>query len=323
MQENKQIPKSKIWNDPELIIVSDKDLPLEIEIIERLKRRNIKKIKCFTSLTTGLEYAANKVNALTMIFESTKTSLHEAIATISTKPSHLLTPYIFAFRPTKTKDVEYFKDLKIASILPMPFTPGAFIAQTELVMRQWSLPNFTKLLIAKLHLLKKNPKEALKLILSLASDADTQSLTIPLLTTLLEEQQEPKTIEKIILSGLKSNPRNVLLIVNTANFYLRVAMPETALKVIEASKRNHNNQQLTLPVELQAHIMLNDLTNAYRCLQSLEEAQYLPSFTRKLKLKILFAEGQQNKFQKLRQSTDPDWKSLQQHWEKNKLVKSA
>jgi hypothetical protein len=100
-------------------------------------------------------------------------------------------------------------------------------------------------------------------------------------------------------------------------------MPETSLKVLEASKRFHGQHELLLPAELQARLLLNDIPGILDCLKSLMTMNYKPQITRQLVLKTLFAEGHKKDFFNFYRDNELSWETLEAFWQKPEFTQSA
>ena len=116
-------------------------------------------------------------------------------------------------------------------------------------------------------------------------------LIAPSIAKSLRGQSDAKIVEKVLLNAIREYPRNLGIILAAIDFYLHIGMPGTALKVIAAAKKNHDNPKILVPEEVQAHLMLNDVGSCIPLLRDLMEAKFMPDTANQFISRCLYAEG--------------------------------
>ena len=116
----------------------------------------------------------------------------------------------------------------------------------------------------------------MKVLTGLISKPELMPLLAPSIAYGIRGQSDAKVVEKVLLNAIRELPRNLGIILATIDFYLHMAMPDTALKVIEATKKNHGNPALILPEQIQAKLMLNEVSECVPLLKELVDRKFMP-----------------------------------------------
>jgi predicted Zn-dependent protease len=189
-------------------------------------------------------------------------------------PVGIISPTLVLVDPAHQSEAAVIKDLGQPDLVNNPLNPGEFTDAFEWMLRRWQTGNLKNLLAARRVYIGKDFKKAAQMLTALRSESDVQHLVTSCVAQLLMKQGQYKQVESYLLQALKAHPRNIGLVANLSELYLRAAMPNTALKVLEAARKNHGSLRPLYPDQIQAHIMLGQIEAAIPLLESLVREDY-------------------------------------------------
>ena len=292
-------PRPEIWDCPNIALVSSSPSTFSEEIMGRLRRR-----QWHISLKTkqvGEAFKAfneGKCSVL-MIHDTPELPASFVLRAQIADPVATLTPTMVICHPAHNQDLGLLKEIGIPELIDSSINPAAFIGGFEYLIRRWSSGSLRKVYQARRYLLDRQFLPFSKLMTLLKSEADLQPLVTPCTAQILMRQTDFKSVETLLLNALKEHPRNIGIIANLVEFYLRAAMPETALKLLAAARKNHGSPRILCADQIQAHLMLNQVSACIHLLEELIKEDYCREQAEEFLARCLFAEGYSERFQRL------------------------
>jgi hypothetical protein len=286
------------WQNRNIIIITKDTEVLTDEIKARVKRRSWD----IALITSDVKRAFDSIKELKvsmLIFDSSP----DLPASVLLR-AQLNDPLAFA-TPTlvlcdeHTPEKNYFKEIGVPELVDKPLNPTKFIDGLEWLLRKWSTGEFVKLRAARNLFLENNSLEGAKQLGTLINKVDIIPIVIPSFCYFLKDSAENTVIEKMLLGAVKAYPRNLGIIFSTVDFYIRMAMPAMAKKLLEAIKKHHGNIMIAYPDQIQAYILMNDLGSCIPLLEAMYTSNFMPAFARSTLAKCYLAEGMTKKFKML------------------------
>jgi hypothetical protein len=304
------------WDNPNIALISAAPLTFPDEVLSRLERRHwhipvrTPKIQeAFKALNTG------KCSIL-IVHDTPELPASFVLRAQIVDPVSIITPTIVVCHPSHNQEQALIKDLGQPELIESPVNPASFIGSFEWLTRRWSQGNLRKLYQARRLFLEKQFLLFSKLLTNLKAEADLQPLVTPCMAQILMRQTDFKSVEKLLLTALKEHPRNVGIIINLVEFYMRAAMPETALKILAATRKNHGNPRLLYSDQIQAHLMLNQLKDCIPLLEALVREDYCRKQAQDFLARCLYAEGHMDRFQRMVEHQVPLIEEFKARWNK-------
>ena len=206
-------------------------------------------------------------------------------------PVGIISPTLVIMHPAHQSEAAIIKDFGQPDVVNDPKNPSEFTDAFEWMLRRWQTGNLKTLIAARKVYISKDFKKAAQMLTALRSEVDVQHLVTPCVTQLLMKQGQFKSVETYLLQALKTHPRNIGLIANLSELYLRSAMPGTALKILEAAKKNHGGLRPLYPDQIQAHLMLGQVEAAIPLLETLVRENYRSRDAGEFLARCLMSEG--------------------------------
>lgn len=279
------------WKNPNIVYLCGELSPISEELRERLERREWKisyatddAIKAIEAIRggEGSVLIVNDTMNLPAII-ALRSRLSDAIAT--------LTPTIIATSEASSSDAKYIEEIGKVDVFEQPLGPSRVIDCLEMSLRRWSTGDLSKLTEARILLCESETASAIKVLTSCLSNKELAPYALQCLANALKGEADNKQIEKLLLGALKEHSRNLGVILTIIGFYLRVAMPETALKLINLARKNYTNPRIILLDQIQAYLMLNRVEESIPLIENLLKMGLMPGLMRNYLLRCLYAEG--------------------------------
>ena len=283
------------WYKPQVLYISASQHGLVSEVVERLSRRGWS-VALFTPSVTEAFQALEAGQASVLLIEDSEDlpAGHVLRAQLS-HPVALLTPTLVACSE-RLPERAWLKEMGNPEIIDSPINPMKFIESLEWLIRRWSTGHQANALEVQKLLVAGDRDQAVEQLTRLANAKELATIVAPCMARFLRHKSEAKALEKILLTAIRENPRNVGVILATIDFYLHVAMPSTALKIINATKKNHGNPAMLIPEHIQALVMLNEIDQCIPLLEELLRQHYLPEIVQRFLSRCHFAEGHTEEF---------------------------
>ena len=309
-------PRPEIWDNPNIAMVSSNPSSFPEEVMSRLRRRQWH-ISLKTSQVSEAFKAFNEAKCSILLIHDTPALPASFILRAQiADPVATLTPTMVVCHPAHSQDLALLKEIGIPELVGSSINPAAFIGGFEYLIRRWSSGTLRHVFQARRHLLNRQFLPFSKLMTSLKADADLQPLVTPCTAQILMRQTDFKSVESLLLDALKEHPRNIGIIANLVEFYLRAAMPETALKLLAAARKNHGSPRILCADQVQAHLMLNQVHACIPLLEELIKEDYCRQQAEEFLARCLFAEGYTERFQRLVAHETPVVDDFKLRWNK-------
>lgn len=231
-------------------------------------------------------------------------------------PVGIISPTLVLIDPAHQSEAAIIKDLGQPDVVNNPSNPGEFTDAFEWMLRRWQTGNLKNLIAARRVYIGKDFKKAAQMLTALRSEVDVQHLVTPCVAQLLMKQGQFKSVESYLLQALKVHPRNIGLVANLSELYLRAAMPGTALKVLDAARKNHGSLRPLFPDQIQAHLMLNQIEAAIPLLESMVRDNYRSRDAGDFLARCLMSEGHSERLQDMGASFPLNETEFKNAWNK-------
>ncbi|SMF33363.1 hypothetical protein [Pseudobacteriovorax antillogorgiicola] len=278
------------WEIPNLVLISAQKDSVTGEIVDRLLRRGWKFSHMTDNIREGFSALEDGEASVLLIEDSHDLPASLVLRGQLSNPTALLTPTMVAASDDQP-DKALFKEIGMPEVIDAPIHPARFIESLEFMLRRWSTGNLARIWDVRKLLVKKQSTEAMKALTTMVGTSELMPLLAPAIAHGIRRLNDAKVVEKVLLNAIREFPRNLGIILSTIDFYLHMAMPDTALKVIEAAKKNHGNPNLVIPEQIQAKLMLNEVDQCIPLLKELMKANYMPKTAKVFLSRCLYAEG--------------------------------
>lgn len=311
------------WESPNIIYIASESTPFPEEISDRLGRRGWKVALTTGSVLHGFKALYENKGSVLVVGDSPDLPAIITLRNQVSDPLAILTPTIVSCCEENAGDKSSLIELGTPKLIDQPLNPAEFVGALEWTLRSWSQGYLKKLTEAKLHLLKQRPKASMQILAQIMNTHEIIPLAVPCLGHFIRRQTEAKNVEKILLNALKEHPRNLGVIIAIVDFYLKVAMPETALKLISFTRKNHGNPRVVIPEQIQALLMLNRVSECIPLLEQLKASGFMPKAANNFLMRCLYAEGFTDRFEHLATGHPLISEQFQKLWAKQTTSKSA
>lgn len=311
------------WENPNIIYITSHGTSLPEEITERLSRRGWKIAVTTASILRGFKALYDRKGSVLLVGDSPELPAILTLRNQVSDPLAILTPTIVASCEENAADKAHLIEMGTPEIIDYPLNPAKFVDTLEWVLRRWSQGHLRKLTEAKNNLLNRQPAVSMKILTQIIGVHEIIPLAVPCLGHFIRKQTDAKTVEKILLNALKEHPRNLGVVIATVDFYLKAAMPDTAIKLITAARKNHGNPRIIIPEQIQALLMLNRVQECIPLLEILKTTGFMPQTARNFLLRCLYAEGFTERFERVAAGENLLLEQFQKQWSKQSLSESA
>lgn len=260
------------------MITSDEDANVR-ELGSRLRRREWGVATITSDVEEGMRYINKGHASVLYIEDSSELPASFAMRSALKYPIVMMTPTIVSVADSQADKVQ-LNEIGFPEIIDKPAGPNRFIEALDFALRKWSTGDLAKVLSARDRFLQGVNTAGMKMLTDLMRNTDLMPILVPAISQSIQLHSDPKVIEKILLSGIREHPRNIGIILSTIDFYINMAMPETALKVAEAAKRNHGPSALLAVEKAQSYLLLNDIESSIAMLEDLLHRAYMPDLVK-------------------------------------------
>jgi len=311
------------WENPNIIYISSDTTQVPEEITDRLGRRGWKISVTTGSILRGFKALYENKGSVLLVGDSKELPAILTLRNQIADPLAILTPTIVACCEENAADKSFLIELGAPEIIDFPLNPAKFVDTLEWVLRRWTQGNLRKLTEAKINLLKRRPATSMKILTEIIGIHEIIPMAVPCLGHFIRKKTDPKMVEKILLNALKEHPRNLGIIIAMVDFYLKAAMPDTALKLISASRKNHDNPRILIPEQIQSLLMMNRVHECIPLLEMLKNSGFMPQTARNFLMRCLYAEGFTDRFERMAEGQALVLEQFQKQWTKQTISESA
>lgn len=308
--------RPEIWDIPNIALISATPSTFPDEILGRLKRRNWQVSLKATRIRDGFKSLYDGKTSIMLVHDTPELPASFVLRAQIADPLAIITPTIVVAHESHSQDLGLFKEFGMPEVIESATNPAAFIGGFEYLVRRWSVGNLRRLYQARRFLIEKKYLPFTKLLTSLNLEGDIQPLVTPCTAQLLLRQVDFKSVEKMLLAALKEHPRNIGIIVNLVEFYLRAAMPETALSLLAAARKNYGSPRVLGSDQIQAYLMLNQVGPCIPILEDLIKEDYCRKQAQEFLVRCLYAEGYSDRFERASASLNSSVDEFKMSWNK-------
>jgi hypothetical protein len=176
-------------------------------------------------------------------------------------------------------------------IIRKPLTPEKFRTSFKILKAQWTQKSYRKVKEAHVNLLKRNQVTALKSLVEFATDPEIHSLALPFITHFYMQSNNSKIAEKMLLTAIKTSPKDLGIILTLSDLYIKISLPDNARKLLIKSRSIFGDTSAILPELYQVSLMLEDYVGAVATLIEMKKMEILPEFVEPALTEILYSSG--------------------------------
>lgn len=307
--------KSKHWANTNALVLSSRLDVIKGEFESRLDRRGWKIAHRSRDIAHSFGILRSGEVSAFIIVDTPELPAAIIMRNQLTDPIALLTPTL-VISPYEEKDRGFLKGIGLPEILNTADNPAMFVDSLEYLLRSWSSTLFKKVYEARQLMIRGKHVQALQLMSILLKTRDLMPLITPPLSKAIRLQKDAKLVEKVLLGALKEFPRNLGIILASIDFYINMAMPHMARKIIDRALKNLGNPTVMIPEQIQTYIMMNDLDSCIPLLESLITENIMPQTCKSFLSRCLFAEGYVDGFINSIEHSRPVYEAFQTAWHK-------
>ena len=311
------------WDNPNIVYLADEHQKLDDEIVDRFKRRGWHIHLHTASILKAFKAIYENKASILVIADSPTLPAVLCLRNQISDPILILTPTIVICSDSHAADKAHMQQLGNPEVIDAPINPSSLIESFEWLLRRWSQGPLQQLRQTRLLILKKKVSDAIKVLSRLMTEPDVIPLAVPSLAHFVRRQSDARAVEKILLNALKEHPRNLGIILVMVDCYIKSAMPDTALKIIMAAKKNHGNPVVIIPEQIQALLLLNRVAEIIPLLEAMKAANFMPELAAAFLQRCLYAEGYTDRFKKYFNNHELLIQEFQKTWAKTNLSESA
>jgi len=172
-----------------------------------------------------------------------------------------------------------------------PLSYNSFSPKFQLMAKAWETKSFALLRKSLPRLYFLELPQQIGMLTKLLELPPTHTRVLFSLVHLLSSNMDLEKAEKLLLSKLRTDSKNILTLTALARLYNSHSASHLALRLLEGARKNWGDSIFFLPDLIQAKILLNDFQGAETVIRLLVARRILESEVGSMLTKILIADG--------------------------------
>lgn len=284
-------PTQKLkWPARNITIISNcNQLPMQIKNIVKLYGWDI--ISITSEVNEAIKSISSGKSQMLIVDDSTEKPSTYIIRHFLTDPILTATPILSFLTAAHQSNSAALSRLTPTKIISRPLIPTEFTEGFNKLVALWETQSFTALRMAtNLHIQGK-PREAVIALNKLKGIQHISSLAHRSLALSHLKNDHPSVAEKILLTTLKKNPRDLGSMLLLGSIYMNFAMPYLAKKIFSSAFNLFGESIAILPDLIQSLIQMGEIEEAIGLLMFMHKESALPEETKKILASLLMAKG--------------------------------
>jgi hypothetical protein len=310
------------WNEKNIVVISDGIKPFDNELSERLKRRRWTMTQALPIVEKAAEAILSPQCSLVIIDDSPELPAPWVFRNLLEHPIAYMTPIIIFLDERNAKEKLALTSFFTPEVIDKPVVPSKFIDSFEWVIQRWSSGFMGQLREAGVLYRNGEKKASIKSLTELSANREASPTAAACLSLFFNGTADFKTAEKVLLSALRQSPRNLGLILNLVRLYLANAMPYLAIRLLKTVTAAYGYPKILCFDMIQSNLMLNQYTECIPYIKSMLDSQYMTEMLKPCLLKILYAEGYRNEFEKMLASEPQMIEKFEKTWGKHEVAQA-
>jgi hypothetical protein len=271
-----------------------------IGMVLRELLRNYNWTVCLTtpSIDTAISCVRSGEAIMIIVDDSPDLPASLVLRCLLADPIASMIPTLVLIAPTSRNERPAITNLGRPFVVDKPLTPNRFVPGFKSLVSVWSSGQLNLVRQAVKAFIAGNEETGLKLLTKLTAEPTTRIVVASALSNYCLRSGNIKTAEKILLTALKTAPRNLGLILALADFYLHAAMPAIALRLVRGAETTYGQVVALLVDRLQIEMMSLNFDAALKTFNDLQARNFMPNDYQSYLARILFSDGRQDLFLK-------------------------
>jgi CheY-like chemotaxis protein len=166
-------------------------------------------------------------------------------------------------------------------------------------LTRWSAGIFLPIRKASELLILGREEAGIDLLRKLAKYEAAHSIVLPSLAIYLAKNDSPKAAEKLLISGLQGQSRDLSIVYALVDLYLNHAMPALAMRLLKTIHKSYVKADCITPDIIQTAFMMNNLSEGIELLKELRQKNPENRVITRYLCRALFAEGRIDEFKRI------------------------
>ncbi|MGE0172045.1 MAG: tetratricopeptide repeat protein [Oligoflexales bacterium] len=311
---------NNLWTEKNVVLISDGIKPIDSELLDRLKRRRWTVTQAMPTMEQAIAAISSPQCSMVMIDDSPELPAPWVFRNLLQLPITYMTPIIIFLEERNAKEKMALNSFFTLEIIDKPVVPSKFIDGFEWVIQRWSSGFMGHLRSAGSSFRLGEKKAAIKTLTEISADKEAAPTAAACLSLFFNSTSDFRTAEKVLISALRQAPRNLGLILNLVRLYLENAMPYLATRLLKTVTATYGYPKILCFDMIQSHLMLNDLNGCISYIKNMLDSLYMTEILKPCLMKILYAEGYRNEFEKMVASDPKIIEKFEKTWGKHELA---
>ena len=229
----------------------------------------------------------------------------------------MLMPKIVFISDSKVSEYNILKNMSSIILIKKPIVPSTFHSAIKKILKDWSVGHFAKIRKACDEVLADNQASALKLIHEINTESSLFHITASVISTYYLKLSQIDKAEKVLLSALKHNPKDPVLLLKLSNLYMQYGCVHLAQKILNKMRNIYGNSLFFLVDLLESYILLDNLSEAINIVNKIVELGFERSYMYDVACRLLYSEGRISEIEPYLKNSKIKLRDITAAWEKD------